>query len=97
MPVKPIELRTFIKKEDTKLIKAKQFPIESMYVGTLKRAGKNLMGLCPFHQEKTPSFVIYLETNTYHCFGCGSSGDSVEFYSKLHEVDFKTALEELSK
>jgi DNA primase len=79
------------------LDKAKLYPLENLYKGELKRTGKVLMGRCPFHQEDTASFAIYPQTNTYHCFGCGSSGDSVEFYSKINGVDFKTSLEELSK
>lgn len=79
------------------LDKAKLFPLENLYKGELKRTGKVLMGRCPFHKEDTPSFAIYTETNKYHCFGCDSSGDSIAFYSILNNVDFKTALEELSK
>jgi DNA primase len=98
--MKPIKKLPTVKvyfPDNEQLNKAKQFPLENLYVGELKRTGKVLMGVCPFHQEDTPSFAIYPETNTWHCFGCGSSGDSVEFYSRLKGVDFKTALEELSK
>ncbi|HAH15823.1 MAG TPA: DNA primase, partial [Chloroflexi bacterium] len=42
---------------------------------TLKRAGRLMKGLCPFHQEKSPSFVVYPDEGRYHCFGCGKSGD----------------------
>lgn len=80
-----------------KLEEAKKYPIENLYTGQLKKIGKNLMGCCPFHQESTPSFAIYTETNTWNCFaGCGG-GDVIKFYEKLHQVDFQTALEALSK
>ena len=42
----------------------------------LTRAGRNLKGLCPFHGEKTPSFVVYPQNGSYHCFGCGENGDT---------------------
>jgi DNA primase len=96
MLVSPIKIKVFIQ-DNSKLIKAKQCPMEDLYVGNLKKTGKILVGLCPFHQEKTSSFVIYPQTNTWHCFGCGSSGDSVEFYMQKNNVDFRTALEELTK
>lgn len=80
-----------------KLNKAKAVLVESLYTGATKKMGKILMGCCPFHQEKTPSFAIYTETNTWNCFaGCGG-GDSVDFYMRLHSCDFKKALEELTK
>ncbi len=41
----------------------------------LKKAGRYFKGLCPFHREKTPSFVVYPDQGTYHCFGCGAGGD----------------------
>lgn len=94
--------KTVLKKRETpienpKLTSAKQFPIENMYSGTLKKTGKLLMGNCPFHQEDTPSFAIYTQTNTWNCFaGCGG-GDSLTYYMKLKGVDFTTALEELSR
>ena len=49
----------------------------------LKTSGKNLKGLCPFHQEKTPSFTVSSENGTYHCFGCGAGGGVVQF---LHQI-----------
>ncbi|MCL6449562.1 MAG: hypothetical protein K6U04_15745 [Armatimonadetes bacterium] len=47
----------------------------------LRRAGKNLVGLCPFHQERTPSFTVDREKNVFHCFGCGVGGDTVKLVS----------------
>lgn len=81
---------------DFRLNKAKEYPIEKLYTGNLKKTGRVLMGCCPFHQESSPSFAIYPETNTWNCFaGCGG-GDVVSFYMKLKGVSFQTALEELS-
>jgi len=82
--------------DDIKVHRANQYPIENLYSGQLKRTGKVLMGCCPFHQETIPSFAIY-EDNTYFCFaGCGG-GDAIDFYKKLHQVDFQIALEALAR
>ena len=57
---------------------AKVEDIVSDYV-TLKRRGVNMLGLCPFHNEKTPSFVVSPAKNIYKCFGCGRAGGPVQF------------------
>ena len=44
----------------------------------LKRRGRTYLGLCPFHNEKTPSFIVYPETQSFYCFGCGAGGDIVK-------------------
>jgi len=62
----------------------------------LTRAGKSLVGLCPFHKEKTPSFHVSVERNTWHCFGCGLGGDGFSFIEKIENVDFKGALKILA-
>ncbi|MBR6509133.1 MAG: DNA primase [Clostridia bacterium] len=59
----------------------------SQYVN-LKRRGKNLVGLCPFHSEKTPSFTVYPETASYYCFGCGAGGDVFTFIGTLENLDY---------
>lgn len=64
----------------------------------LKRAGRNHKGLCPFHAENTPSFVVFPETGTWHCFGaCSEGGDIFTFVMKREGWDFRTALEELAR
>jgi DNA primase len=63
----------------------------------LKRAGRNMKGLCPFHQEKTPSFVVFPESQNFHCFGCGKGGDLFTFYMESEKVDFREALQELAQ
>jgi DNA primase len=63
----------------------------------LKRSGRNYKALCPFHTEKTPSFVVFPETQHWHCFGaCGEGGDVFTFVMKHEGWDFRTALHELA-
>lgn len=69
--------------------------IISEYVD-LKRAGNNYKGLCPFHNEKTPSFTVSPDKNIFHCFGCGESGDAIAFIMKYNHLDFREAIEELA-
>ena len=66
-------------------------------VVTLKKAGSIYKGVCPFHKEKTPSFVVYEQTQTYKCFGCGEGGDVFSFVMKHYNLDFSEALEMLAK
>ncbi len=63
---------------------------------SLIRRGKNYVGLCPFHQEKTPSFTVYSEQQRYYCFGCEESGDVFKFIMEKERVDFKEALQILA-
>jgi DNA primase len=63
----------------------------------LKSAGKNYSGLCPFHAEKTPSFIVSPELQRYKCFGCGEEGDIFNFVQKIENIDFPEALEKLAK
>lgn len=63
---------------------------------TLKRAGSNLNGLCPFHSEKTPSFTVFPATKSFYCFGCGAGGDVVSFIMREENLDYVGALEHLA-
>lgn len=63
----------------------------------LKSAGRNMKGLCPFHGEKTPSFMVNPERGTWKCFGCGEGGDVFTFLEKIEGLDFAEALEKLAK
>ncbi len=67
----------------------------SQYVN-LKRRGKNLVGLCPFHNEKTPSFTVYPENGSYYCFGCGQGGDVITFVSQIEKLDYVEAIKLLA-
>lgn len=67
----------------------------SSYV-VLKRRGKTLVGLCPFHNEKTPSFTVYPESQSFYCFGCGSGGDAVTFLRKIENLDYIDAVKALA-
>jgi DNA primase len=70
--------------------------VVSDYV-TLKKTGKNYKGLCPFHSEKTPSFMVNEEKQIFHCFGCGEGGDVFTFLMKAGHFSFPEAMEELAK
>lgn len=63
----------------------------------LKQAGKNFSGVCPFHTEKTPSFIVSPELQRYKCFGCGASGDIFNFVQNIEHIDFPETLEKLAK
>jgi len=62
----------------------------------LKRSGRNLVGLCPFHSEKSPSFFVYPENNSYYCFGCGSGGDLITFIRNAEHLDYVEAVKFLA-
>lgn len=68
----------------------------STYV-TLKRRGNTLVGLCPFHNEKTPSFTVYPNTQSFYCFGCGAGGDAVGFIKRIENLDYIDAVKTLAQ
>ena len=73
-------------------------PIEEVVAGhgvALRRSGTHLMGLCPFHQDEHPSLVVYPETRSFYCFGCGASGDVIDFVRRAAGLSFVDALERL--
>lgn len=78
------------------LSKAKSQPIEGLYnFESVRKFGNRVKAICPFHKENTPSFMIYVDQNKFHCFGCGLKGDSIDFFMKLNNVGFKQAMEAL--
>ena len=70
--------------------------VAASYVN-LRRRGKNLVGLCPFHNEKTPSFCIYPENNSFFCFGCNKGGDVISFVMGVENLDFAEAVKFLAQ
>jgi DNA primase len=64
---------------------------------TLKRSGASFKGLCPFHEEKTPSFHVHKSSGHYHCFGCAAHGDSISFLMEYERLDFQQAVEFLAE
>jgi DNA primase len=63
----------------------------------LKKSGRNFKGLCPFHGEKTPSFMVSPDRQSFHCFGCAKGGSIIDFYMEYNHVEFREALEELAQ
>ena len=63
----------------------------------LRRAGAMLVGLCPFHDEKTPSFKVNTDLNTFHCFGCKAHGDAIDFLMRFDGLDFRSAVRDLAQ
>lgn len=84
--------------DDVREIKSKLDVVEiiSEYV-KLKRNGRTFWGCCPFHNEKTPSFSVSPERQTYHCFGCGKGGDIFSFIMEAEHLEFREALERLAE
>ncbi|MBQ2841841.1 MAG: DNA primase [Clostridia bacterium] len=64
---------------------------------SLKRRGKTLVGLCPFHNEKTPSFTVYPESNSFYCFGCGAGGDVITFIRRMENLDYIEAVKAVAQ
>ena len=63
----------------------------------LRKRGKNFVGLCPFHQEKTPSFTVSEDKQIYHCFGCGAGGNVFKFLMEFKNISFVEAVEEIAE
>ena len=70
--------------------------VVSKYV-TLKKAGSSYVGLCPFHNEKTPSFSVSPQKGIFHCFGCGAGGNSIHFLMKIENIPFTDAVKRLAE
>ncbi len=64
---------------------------------TLKRKGPRMVGRCPFHSEKTPSFTVFLDTSSFYCFGCGAGGDVITFIMKIENLDYAEAVRFLAE
>ena len=68
----------------------------SEYV-TLKKSGRNFIGLCPFHREKTPSFCVSMDKQIFKCFGCSQGGNVISFIMKIENLDFWESVEMLAE
>ena len=77
------------------IARAKEVPIETLYTGKLKVQGRWSTGLCPFHNERSESFTLYLDQNTFFCYGCSAGRDAIDFVIKRDNVDFHTAVRTL--
>ena len=88
---------SYIKKEKIEEIKEKAdiVSVVSDYL-SVKKSGRYYTGNCPFHSEKTPSFFVYPETNSFHCFGCGKHGDSISFVMELESLDYVSTIKKLA-
>ncbi|MBO5723220.1 MAG: DNA primase, partial [Lentisphaeria bacterium] len=82
---------------DEVAVRANIVEIVQSYGVVLKQAGSRWKGCCPFHQEKTPSFMVNADSNTYHCFGCGEGGNVFKFVMKLENLDFPDAVRQLAR
>ena len=63
----------------------------------LRRRGRTLSGLCPFHSEKSPSFTVYPDTQSFFCFGCGAAGDVINFIRRIENLDYMEAVRLLAQ
>jgi DNA primase len=93
--------RVFLARIPDEVIRAIQESVDvvdvvSRYV-TLRKSGRNFKGLCPFHDEKTPSFHVFPESGRYKCFGCGEGGDAITFLMKRGGATFVEVLEDLAR
>jgi len=87
-------LKGWLTEEDIQ--RARSVPIENIINQPLKKVGKILIGLCPLHNEKHPSFRIYTETNSCWCYGCNQGGDVINFAMLLHGLSFPEAVRQLN-
>ena len=87
-----------IKPESVEAVKATIDMVELVGARTdLRRVGTRHVGMCPFHDERTPSFSVNAEHGLYHCFGCGASGDAISFVRETDGLDFAEAIEHLAE
>lgn len=75
-----------------KIALAKNFPIENLLAQSPRMSGNKMFFCCPFHEEKTGSFAVFLKDNTFHCFGCGKHGDAIDFVMEFEKLSFTEAV-----
>jgi DNA primase len=90
-------LRGHIPEDKIEEVKARVNVVDvvSEYV-TLKKTGRNFVGLCPFHREKTPSFTVNPEKQIFYCFGCGEGGNAISFLMKINNMSFPESIRHLA-
>lgn len=81
---------------DEDVAKAKEYPIQELFDGNLRHSFGKLTGLCPFHEDSTPSFTIFENDNHFYCFGCNAWGDAIDFYMKTNHVSMIEAVKALN-
>ena len=94
-PLKPIQSTESLLAQRTERIK-REMPIEKIiaeYIKLKPSGTHTLSGCCPFHDDRTPSFTVYLQSNKYHCFGCRAHGDVISFVRAMENLGFGQALE----
>ncbi len=94
----PVMVQRPVREDDLteeRIAKAKEYPLTELYDGELRHTFGKLMGNCPFHEEKTPSFVIFENDNHFYCFGCHVWGDAIDFYMKTHNTNLADAVKAL--
>jgi hypothetical protein len=82
--------------DEEEIHKALSVPIEDVINQQLKKKGKVLVGLCPLHNEKTPSFYVYPESNSFYCFGCKQGGNNINLIKSLYNYSFKEAVKHIN-
>lgn len=89
----------FVQKDeitDDDVAQAKEYPIQELFDGNLRHSFGKLTGLCPFHEDSTPSFTIFENDNHFYCFGCNAWGDAIDFYMKTNHVSMVDAVKALN-
>ena len=80
---------------DAQIQQARDVPLEELYEGKLYGRYKERKGLCPFHEERTPSFTIYTKDNHFHCYGCQAHGSAIDFVMLRDNCDFISSVKKL--
>lgn len=81
---------------DEMIDQARQVPIQDFVPTPLKRSGNRLIGLCPLHHEKSPSFIVYPDQNSFWCFGCNKGGSVIDLVMLQNKCEFKEAIEQIA-
>ncbi|MBP6944615.1 hypothetical protein KBD61_02005 [Patescibacteria group bacterium] len=97
LPIKIKPSRSGVNQEQ--IARAKEYPIlqiAEFHLQNIKKCGGTYRTLCPYHDERTPSFYLYPQTNTFHCYGCQEHGDVISLTKKLHNLGFVETIKYLA-